>query len=303
MSGILEVLTQNILPIFLVAGLGFWLRRSKNVETRPIASVVFNGFSPALVFASLVNTELPAGDLGQMAVFTLLTIVAMGLLGLIAAHAMGLCKVDVAVLLLCLMFVNGGNYGLTLNQLRYGDSGLSLAIVYYIVSTILAYSVGVFIVSMGRLSGRESLRKLATVPAVYAVALAVLVFTFDIPVPEPLMEAIELVSNGAIPAMILVLGMNMADMTGLEQLHLTVPTAAVRLLAGPLIALAVATLIGLHGLNRSVAVIEASMPTAVLTTVLATEFDVKPATVTSIVVLSTLLSPITLSLFINLLMF
>ena len=300
-NGILEVLTQNILPIFLVAGLGFWLRRAKNVETRPVASVVFNGFSPALVFASLVKTELPAGHLAQLALFTVLSIAAMGVVGLVAGRLIGLCKADMVVLLLCLMFVNGGNYGMTLNQLRYGDTGLSLAIVYYITSTILAYSVGVFIVSMGRRTWRESLKKLASVPAIYAVGIAIVVYSFDLPVPGPLMEAIELASDGAIPAMILVLGMNMADMTSFGQLRLTVPAASLRLLAGPLLALAIASIVGLQGLNRSVAVIEASMPTAVLTTVLATEFDVQPATVTSIVVLSTVLSPITLSLFINLL--
>ena len=46
---------------------------------------------------------------------------------------------------------------------------------------------------------------------------------------------------------------------------------------------------------------EASMPTAVIVTVLATEFDVEPALVTGSVVLSTLLSPISLTLLIALL--
>lgn len=299
MTGVLEVLTQNIVPIFLVAGLGYWLRRYKQVDARPLASVVFNGFSPALVFASLVNSALPVVEVGKLAGFAVITIVLMGLAGLLASRVLGLEKSEAAVLLLGLMFVNGGNYGLTLNQLRYGDAGLSLAIVFYIVSTILAYTLGVFVVSMGSRTWRESLRKLAGVPAIYAVFIAMIVYGLRIPVPGPLMAAIELAGEGAIPAMILVLGMNMADMEGLAELRLTVPTVLLRLLGGPIVAILVAALIGLQGLGRSVSIIEASMPTAVLTTVLATEFDVRPTTMTGIVVLSTLLSPITLSVLIT----
>lgn len=299
MSGILDVLTNNILPIFLVAGLGYWLRRARHVDTRPVASVVFNGFSPALVFSALVMSELPAAELGRLALFTATTILLMGVVGLLASRLLKLGKVDTAVLLITLMFVNGGNYGLTLNQLRYGDEGLALAVVYYVTSTILAYSVGVFIVSMGSRTWQASLKKLATVPALYAVLLALLIYGLDITVPGPLMAAIELAGEGAIPAMIVVLGMNMADLRSVSQLRLTLPAVSLRLLVGPLVAVLVATVIGLQGLSRSVSIIEASMPTAVLTTVLATEFDVKPALVTGIVVLSTLLSPITLAILIE----
>lgn len=300
MNGIVEVLTQNILPIFLVAGLGFWLRRFKHVETRPVASIVFNGFSPALVFASLVNSALPVTELGQLAAFAVLSIVLMGTIGILSGRLMGLSKVDHAVFLLALMFVNGGNYGLTLNQLRYGEDGLSMAVVYYIVSSILVYTVGVFIVSTGRRNWRDALRKLASVPAIYAVGLALIVYGLQIPVPGPLMSAIDLAAGGAIPAMVLVLGMNMADLARLANFRVTVPAVTLRLVVGPAVALFVAALLGLQGLNRSVSIIEASMPTAVLTTVLTTEFDVEPAMMTGIVVLSTLLSPITLSLLINL---
>jgi len=42
-------------------------------------------------------------------------------------------------------------------------------------------------------------------------------------------------------------------------------------------------------------VLEASMPTAVITTILAVEYDLDPIFVTGIVVVTTLLSPLTLT--------
>ena len=68
-----------------------------------------------------------------------------------------------------------------------------------------------------------------------------------------------------------------------------------------MVAIGLVSILQLSGAARQAAVTEASMPTAVITTALATEYDVEPAFVTSTVVLTTLLSPITLTLLIALL--
>lgn len=301
MNAIADVLAQNILPILLVAGIGYWLRRRLQVPARPVSSVVFNAFSPALVFVSLVNSQLPGAELLGLLLFAFATILVMGALAVVVGRLLRLPRADVITLLLVVMFVNGGNYGLTLNQLRYGEEGLSRAVVYFVVSTMLVYTLGVFIASMGRSSFRGSLARLARVPAIYAVVLAVAVYALEIPVPGPLMSALEIAADGAIPAMLIVLGMNMAAMDGLASWRLALPAVSLRLLAAPLLAMLVAGLLGLNGLSYSTSIIEASMPTAVITTVIATEYEVQPAVVTSIVVLTTLLSPITLALVITLL--
>lgn len=301
MSGIVEVLTQNILPIFIVAALGFLLQRSQALDARTLSSVVFNIFSPCLVFSSLVSSRLPLTDLAQLAAFSLIVILVMGLLGLLAGRLLRLSRTDAVVLLLTIMFVNGGNFGLTLNQLRHGEPGLSRALVFYVVSTMLVYTVGVFLASMGHSDWRSALRRLLRVPAFYAVIVAIFVYTMRLEVPGPLMSAIDIAAAGAIPGMLVVLGMNIARFSSLSSLRLALPATSMRLVLGPLVALVTAGWLGMQGLNRSTSIIEFSMPTAVVTTVIATEFDVKPSEVTSIVVLSTLLSPITLALFINLL--
>ena len=67
-----------------------------------------------------------------------------------------------------------------------------------------------------------------------------------------------------------------------------------RLVVAPLLALGLGVLLGLKGPAYQAAVLEAGMPTAVLTTVLSTEYDLLPSFVTSAVFLSTLLSPLTI---------
>jgi predicted permease len=64
---------------------------------------------------------------------------------------------------------------------------------------------------------------------------------------------------------------------------------------GPFIALWLSLQFGLQGAARQGNVIEASMPTAVTTTVLATEYKLDSPLVTAVVFVSTLLSPFTVT--------
>ncbi|MCL4868082.1 MAG: AEC family transporter [Anaerolineae bacterium] len=298
MSTITDVLLNNILPIFIVAAIGFALRRGMGLDVRTVARVTFNGFSPCLVFYSLVTVKLNGSELLSLGAFTVITILLMGLLGWLIGWLLRLSRLDRAALILALMFVNGGNYGLTLLTLRYGDEGVARGVVYFVISTILAYSLGVLIASAGRRTVKQALAQLLRVPAVYAVILALVVYSFDLHLPGPLLKGIEIAAGGAIPVMLLVLGMQLADLRQMEGLKLAWLAAGLRLGVAPLLALIVANGLGLVGLGRAAMLLEASMPTAVLVTVLATEYDVRPRLITTIVVLSTLLSPFSLAVFI-----
>lgn len=279
----------------MVAAFGFALQRWLGLDKRALSSVVFNCFSPCLVFSSLINSQVQGDELVTLSAFTVLNITAMGLLALAVARLLRLDRHNTVALLVVSMFTNSGNYGLTLNQIRYGNDGLSRAVIYYITSTLFLYTVGMFVASMGRLKWQDALKRLTRIPAVYAAVLAVITYTFQIQIPTPLARGIEIAGNGAIPVMLVVLGMQMADLDGRATLRLATPAVGLRLLVAPLVAVALTALLGLRGLGRATAIIEASMPAAVFNIILATEFDLHPPAVTSIVAITTLLSPLTVA--------
>lgn len=296
-----QVLTQNILPIALVASFGFLLRSRFGLQTHSLTTLVFNVLSPCLVFSSLVNSQLTSEDLGALALFTLLNIVLMGGLAFGLSCLLRLDRRETVTVMIVAMFVNGGNYGLTLLQLRYGGDGLARGVIYFVTSTLILYTFGVFIASMGQASWRDSLKRMTRLPAVYAAVLAIIVYTFNIPIPQPIMSGITIAGGGAIPVMLIVLGMQMANMQSSEATSYVWPVVGLRMVGGPLIGLMVALLIGLQGLNRGSMIIEASMPPAVFTLILASEFGLPTAIVTRIVVISTLISPLTIAATISLL--
>ncbi len=247
MDNIVAVLTQNIVPIFIVAGFGYALQRWAGLNKQTLSRAVFYCLSPCLVFSSLVNSQLASEELVELAGFTALSILSMGLLAWTAAKLLHLSRSETAAMLLLVMFVNGGNYGLTLNQLRYGDEGLARAVVYYTTSTVILYTAGVVFASSGRLSWRQSLSRLWRMPPIYAAVLAVLVYGLQINLPFPLLRGIEVAGSGAIPVMLLVLGMQLADFQGQTTWRLALPTISLRLLVAPMVALGLALLLNLQG--------------------------------------------------------
>jgi predicted permease len=128
----------------------------------------------------------------------------------------------------------------------------------------------------------------------YALVAAVIVLTTGVTVPLAVMRPIALLNDAAIPIMILVLGMQLERAA--RPTHLAPVAAAVvlSLVIAPLIAFGLSALLGLAGAARQAAIVEASMPAAVVTTVLALEFDLDASLSTNVVTVSTLLSPFTL---------
>jgi hypothetical protein len=95
--------------------------------------------------------------------------------------------------------------------------------------------------------------------------------------------------------MLVLLGLELQRAQWTRDLRALSVTTVMRLLAGPLVGLLMSGLFGLSGVERQAGITQASMPTAVMTTILGTEYNVKPELVTAIVFLSTILSPLTLT--------
>ena len=113
----------------------------------------------------------------------------------------------------------------------------------------------------------------------------------DTVVPESLARLLEFL----VGAMLVLLGMLLKSADWHGKVKELVLVNGMRLLVSPAIAVLLAIPFGLSGVARSVGILEASMPAAVVTTVLATEFDVEPEFMTAVVFTTTILSPLTLT--------
>ncbi|HBY07180.1 MAG TPA: hypothetical protein DEH22_05120 [Chloroflexi bacterium] len=295
MSNLLSLFANNLLPILLVAGVGYLAGKWLKIEARSISRVVFYIFSPCLIFDLLTTSQLSNGDILRMVAFAASSILAVGALTYLLGRLMRLNRKMLAAVMVSTVALNAGNYGLSLNLFAFGEEALAYASLFFVTSAIITYTVGVLIASMGKSGLGTALKGLTKVPTVYAVTLALLFISLGWELPLPLSRSVSLLSDASIPGMLIVLGLQLQNNHNSRNFGALSLANGMRLLAGPIVGLFLAGVFQLQGMAFNAGVLESSMPTAVLSIILATEFDVEPAFVTTAVFTSTILSPLTLT--------
>ena len=295
MTLLLSIFASDILPIAIVAGVGYGLARFLGVQLRTLTHVVFYATMPCLAFDMLVTAPDLGRDVAAMIGVAVLVALSMAAVGWMVGSAARLSRVDTRAVMLVAMFSNAGNYGLPVVHFAYGDTALAYGTIYFLTGSVLTYTLGAFVAAGARLDVGGAVRQVARIPALYGVALALVVLRFGIDVPAPVLRPIALLSDAALPLMILVLGVQMHHATLPQRPGIMAVTVVASLVAAPLIALGWVSVLGVAGPARQAAVTLSAMPVAVATTIVALEFDVSPAFVTSAVFMTTVLSPLTLS--------
>lgn len=295
MSELLNLFLNNLLPVFLAAGTGYLLSKAFNIEPRPVSQILFYIFSPCLVFDLLTKSPLNNGDILRMALFASTLLLLTGGLTWLAGKALRLERRLLAGVLLTAIFMNAGNYGLPVVLFAFGETALKYASLFFVTVSMISYTLGVLIASMGSASLSKSLTNLLKVPAIYAVILAVVFLRTGWTVPTYLNRTIQLLSDAAIPTMLVLLGLQFRSIRWKGYAVPLLLVNGIRLAVGPLIAITISPLFALNQAASLAAILEAGMPSAVLTTVLATEYDAEPSFVTAAVFSSTLLSIFTLT--------
>lgn len=295
---LLEIFANDLLPVFAIAAAGFLLARFAGVQVHGVSRLTFHVLAPALVFNVLVTSTLDAAQSSRMALFYLLVAASAAVMARLAAIPLRLDRRALSAFMLVVVCSNAGNYGLPVALLAFGREALAFASVYFICSAIFSYTGGVLLAASGRRSVRDACAGLLRVPAFYGAMAALLTMSLGLSMPAIVMRPVGMLSDAALPLMILVLGMQIERATMPERPVVVAAAVAVSLVLTPLAAIGWAHVVGLRGAAFQAGVLQSSMPTAVMTTILALEFDALPQFVTSVVCVATLLSPLTVTLLI-----
>lgn len=305
-----EVMADVLLPIVLVVVVGYMLRQRMPLDLSTINRLAMYGLSPALIFVSLVRAEVSGGAALRMIVLSISLMLCLAVLTTLIAVPLGLRETSLTALLLASLFMNTGNFGLPLARFALGDEGFQRAVLFFIPQSIMSQTIGVAVAAAGSTvasgwwsHGRAVALRVLRMPQIYAVVAALAVRFTGMPLAEVggmmggLYRGLVLLSEAALPLMLLVLGMQLAQRAAtFEQPRLTALAVTLRLIVSPLVAGGLALALGMNGLDLKVGVLQAAMPTAVNMTLLALEFNIRPPFVVGAVVASSLGSLFTLAL-------
>jgi predicted permease len=290
---ILPVFAKTLMPVFLVATAGFLLARAFTLDSRTLGRILFYLATPSLVFRSLYQMQIDFATLQQLALVVGAVAVATGALGWLASFDQDRRRRSAITLTSAIS--NNGNMGIPICYFALGEAGLALGSLYYVVNAFLGNTLGVVVASSGRAPFGKALLQSLKVPMLYAAFLGLALNQASVELPVGLFRAVDLLGDAAIPGMLILLGMQLSDAPIRERQSVIYRSAAIRLLIAPLLAWLLCMAFDVSGVTRSVIILQAAMPTAVMTAVLTTEYDAAPRLVATVIFFSTLASMITLT--------
>lgn len=298
----LRVLIDVLVPVYAIVGLGFLSARTVGVDSKALATLSYWVLGPAFIFDILSEAELAPQVVLKVVVASVATMFVIGGIAAVAMRALGASFSTLAASVLTAIHGNVGNFGLAICAFAFGADVLPIAgIVMVTVNTVgILVGVGMATIRHGSLA-RAAVTAVIS-PLALAVVPALLVNVSNAELPVWLDRPISLLAGALIPVMLLTLGVQLAGMsrTTLPSRLVAIPVV-LKLLLAPLVAWLTVILLRLTGDAGSVVILQAAMPAAVFTSLIALEHDLEADFVTSAVLVGTLLSALTLPVVIPLL--
>ncbi len=308
MNIVLQILTNNIFPLFVLILLGFVLDKIFTLDINSLTKISLYVFVPAFTFVNLYQTTIELDALMAM-LATALIMAANMLVSFLIAKARRYDESMTSAFQNSVMFYNAGNIGIPVITLVFSSTAylvngsspyLSLALTIQIMVLVIQNAVmntfGFY--NAGKANSRwyEAVAVVFRMPVIYMVGLAFLLKAFPYDFTRlPVWPALEYARNGLVPVALLTLGVQLSK-SNIRLKNRTVYLAVfTRLVLGPLFALAFIYLLRLEGVVAQVLMISAAVPTAVNVALIAVECDNQPDFSTQVVVVSTIFSGITLT--------
>ncbi len=298
-----QVFSQILLPILALIGLGWVLDRVCQLDLTTLVKLNIFLVVPAFIFHQVVTSSLGAAFALRVMGFTLAVMAAMFL----ASWLIGKFRRDppqqIRSLQLATMFFNSGNFGVPLMALAYPATGPILQVFVVLTQNVTLFTLGLALTSGPQTSLRNALIPILKQPSIWAVSAALVVRMTDLPVTSWrwFWVPVDYLHNALVGLALVTLGAQLSQTRPPKSFSRLSWALVLRLLGGPLAALALTSLLHFHGEEAAILVLSASFPTAVNTALLAYEFQADAGFATAAVFYSTLLSLLSVSLLIVLL--
>nr|WP_255639810.1 AEC family transporter [Aquibacillus saliphilus] len=291
-----------ILPVFILMALGYILHKKFHLDISTLAKLNIYFLVPGFIFVKLYNTQISWNLFSDIFLFFCLYVFMLFLISIVVGKMMGLDKGEKTAFSNSVMFYNSANYGVPVNDLVFKSDpfAMSIQVIVLTLQNIFLFSYGIFSlqsVSKGKLKAALGYFKM---PVLYAMLAGILLNIFHVPIPSFIWVPSNYISDALISLALVTLGAQVAALKfkfGLLSVYMSL---VIRLLVGPVIALAIIFIFKMDGMFAQALLISSAMPTAVNSAVIAQEYKNHPEFASQVVVLSTIVSAFTVSMIIYL---
>ena len=298
------VVVNQVIILFLVILVGFYARKRNIISadmTGKLSDLLLQVTQPLLIISSF-QFEF-SEEMLRNAILVLLLSFAIHLFSMLVAGFLYLRYPERtrSVLKYLTVFSNCGFMGFPVLESVFGSIGVFYGALYVIPFNILTLSYGVMIFT-GK-SDKDTLKKILIHPVMISVAIGMILFLLQIPLPGAVSKAVSMVGSMTTPLSMLIVGALLAEVPFREMLRgaEVYYGSAVRLIALPLLIYVILSLLRLPEDVLHVCVILTAMPAAANTAIFSGKYGGDAGLASRCIGISTILSIFTIPLILMLL--
>ena len=284
---------------------GYFLKRidflsEKDID--PLNKIVMYILMPCMIFSALYSADMSLlPTLGILPFVILTASIGSGVISYIVLKRLHYDDKKIWSVLVTVMIANTAFMGYPVNLGVYGHPGFLRAIFCDLATTCMFLLLSFVLVLKFGGTVKRAFREILLFPPLWAVVLGISFNLLNIPIGPVLDKTVNYLADGAIPLIMISLGLSI-ELGGLARSKaMVIFTSIVKLGVFPLIALIVVSLLGLTGLQHDVGIIEAAMPSGMLSLLLAITYKLDYELTSDCILINTVISLITLPIIMTLL--
>ncbi len=292
----------QVIIIFILMSVGFVLSKLKIIDekgTGQMTEILLNVVTPCVLInayqrefdSSLVGGLLYAG------LYSLLIHVVAILICTLMYRRKETRKINI----FASIYSNCGFMAIPLLSAAMGADGVFFGSAYLAVFTLLYWTHGVCVYS-GSIK-EISPKKIITNPGIIGTVIAIILFVCRITLPGVIRESVSYIAALNTPLAMIVMGAYLTRINfkkALKNISIYI-VSAMRLIVIPVVAIAIAKVLGFEGDFVKAVLISAACPTAAVAALLAVRYNLDAPYATEIVSVSTIFSVVTIPLILILL--
>lgn len=301
----MDAIAITILSIILMIGLGYFLKRIDFLSEEfiePLNKLVMYILLPCMIFSAISTADLSLlPKLGILPFVIIASSLITGIVSYFILKKLGLDDITLWSVLVTIMIANTGFMGYPVTLGIFGQDGFLRAI-FCDIATLCIFLMLSFILVM-KFGGntKTALKKIVFFPTLWAVVLGLGFNFLNISIGPVLENTISYLGQGTIPLIMIVLGLSI-EFDGITRSKSMIAfTSVMKLAFFPAVAFLIASSIGLVDLQYKVSIIEAAMPSGMMSLLLAITYRLNHELTSDCVLINTVISLITLPLILMLL--
>ena len=281
-----------IIPIIIIIFVGYiWNKIGNNLNQTEITNIITWIGAPCLIFNTLIKLESSVFLLKDMIFSAIFMVLSMFLFSYILLK---LINFPIRTFINPMSFSNSGNLGMTISLFAYGSLGLELAVIVFMITSILHFTLGISI-----WSGKWSPRFLIKTPVIYAVFLALSINFFSIELPKTLTNTTSVLAGITIPLLLFTMGISLNKISYKLDYKIII-LIILRIFMAFTMAYLIIYLLNINGIAKNIILLQAFLPAPIFTYLFASQYNVQPDKVANYLMTSTIISLFTITIFLTL---